>query len=59
MSFCLRPNMQGDWRHGALRFLKYIVEEKGWRRNWLALGRRFFCVGVIDSYDLADNDNGV
>lgn len=53
----LKVNMPGDWRHSALRFLKYISRECGWRRTWLGMGDRFMAVGVIESYPLADNDN--
>ena len=51
------PNLGNDWRSGAVKFLKYIVEDRGWRRPWVVRGNRFLCVGVIDRYTLEDNDN--
>lgn len=53
----VKPNLGSDWRAGAARFLKYMVEERGWRRTWLVFGARFKCVGVIDAYAFEDNDN--
>lgn len=53
----VRPNLGSNWVSGARRFLKFMVEEKRWRRDWLAFGNRFMCVGVIDRYALEDNDN--
>lgn len=51
------PNLGSDWRRGALSFLKFMTEERCWRRTWLAFGARFMCVGVIGSYAFEDNDN--
>jgi hypothetical protein len=53
----VKPNLGSDWRKGALSFLKYMTNERHWRRTWLAFGVRFMCVGIIDVYALEDNDN--
>jgi hypothetical protein len=53
----LKPNLGGDWRVGALRFLTYMRVERGWRRTWLVTGPLFMCVGVIERFALDDNDN--
>jgi hypothetical protein len=53
----VKPNLGSDWRIGAMRFLKYMTEDRDWRRTWLAFGPRFMCVGVIAEYALEDNDN--
>jgi hypothetical protein len=55
----VRPNMGNDWIKSARRFLKFMIEEKRWRRTWLVFGGRFMCVGVIDRYSLEDNDSNV
>lgn len=53
----VKPNLGADWRSGAVRFLKYMTEERRWRGTWLAFGASFMRVGTIGSYALEDNDN--
>jgi hypothetical protein len=53
----LRVNIGTNWRTGVLHFLKYISEERRWRRTWMCFGDQFECIGVIDGYNIQDNDN--
>ncbi len=55
------PILGDDWHLGAKRFLKYMIDERGWKRNWLVSGSRFLCLGIIDPTEgcvlHARNDN--
>jgi hypothetical protein len=52
------PQINARWRHKITHFLKWIREDRRWRRHWIIFGYKFTCVGVIMPRTRHANDNG-
>lgn len=45
------------WRRNMARFLRFMREEKGWRRHWIIFRQVVTCIGVASPPPRPKNDN--